>query len=231
MRSPSARSTFRSTSTPVKNDPYEVALIFEYPRSEHTNLFGKIDLCLESFALGNKAQERLLRRGRRTSRGAGSSRGARRLLIGTDGRDASTALTPSGSPDGAEAGCRSPAGAAAGRSSARRIGSMDGGFDPEPDLIPFELHDRDPDRRADQDPFRSFPAENQHPALRPCTQDRGSPWCGRDSAERFLILQSRTRGFTDTISLHSLRVCKVAGAVRLISLPCSFPRWAGAAPG
>jgi hypothetical protein len=27
----------------------------------------------------------------------------------------------------------------------------DGGLDPQADLIPFELYDRDPDRRADQD--------------------------------------------------------------------------------
>jgi hypothetical protein len=39
-----------------KNDPYEVALLFEYPSSEHTNLSGKIDLCLESFAVGNRAK-------------------------------------------------------------------------------------------------------------------------------------------------------------------------------
>src|SRR5262249_22151433 len=36
-----------------KNDPYEVALIFEYPSSEHSNLIGKVELCLESFAVGN----------------------------------------------------------------------------------------------------------------------------------------------------------------------------------
>jgi hypothetical protein len=39
-----------------KNDPYEVALIFEYPSTEHANLSGKIDLCLESYAVGNKAK-------------------------------------------------------------------------------------------------------------------------------------------------------------------------------
>ena len=40
----------------VKNDPYEVALIFEYPRTEHNNLFSKIDLCLEAFAVSNRAK-------------------------------------------------------------------------------------------------------------------------------------------------------------------------------
>jgi hypothetical protein len=39
-----------------RGDPYEVALIFEYPSTEHANLSGKIDLCLESFAVGNKAK-------------------------------------------------------------------------------------------------------------------------------------------------------------------------------
>ena len=39
-----------------KGDPYEVALIFEYPSTEHANLSGKIDLCLESFAVGNRAK-------------------------------------------------------------------------------------------------------------------------------------------------------------------------------
>jgi hypothetical protein len=40
----------------VKTDPYEVALIFEYPSSEHNNLSGKIELSLEAFALGNRAK-------------------------------------------------------------------------------------------------------------------------------------------------------------------------------
>jgi hypothetical protein len=39
-----------------KNDPYEVALVFEYPKSEHSNLFSKIELCLESFAVGLRAR-------------------------------------------------------------------------------------------------------------------------------------------------------------------------------
>jgi hypothetical protein len=39
-----------------RNDPYEVALIFEYPSTEHASLAGKIDLCLESFAVGEKAR-------------------------------------------------------------------------------------------------------------------------------------------------------------------------------
>jgi hypothetical protein len=39
-----------------KNDPYEVALIYEYPRSEHNNLFSKIDLSLEAFSVGNRAK-------------------------------------------------------------------------------------------------------------------------------------------------------------------------------
>jgi hypothetical protein len=39
-----------------KNNPYEVALIFEYPSTEHANLYSKIELCLESFAEGNRAR-------------------------------------------------------------------------------------------------------------------------------------------------------------------------------
>jgi hypothetical protein len=37
-----------------KGSPPEVALIFEYPKSE--NLMPKIDLCLESFATGPRAR-------------------------------------------------------------------------------------------------------------------------------------------------------------------------------
>jgi len=40
----------------TKNSAYEVALVFEYPSSEHTTLYSKIELCLESFAEGNKAR-------------------------------------------------------------------------------------------------------------------------------------------------------------------------------
>ena len=39
-----------------KNDPYEVALIFEYPKAEHNAVDPKIRLCLESFAVGDKAK-------------------------------------------------------------------------------------------------------------------------------------------------------------------------------
>jgi len=39
-----------------KNNPYEVALIFEYPSKELNNLYTKIELCLESFAEGNGAR-------------------------------------------------------------------------------------------------------------------------------------------------------------------------------
>jgi len=41
----------------VKNNPYEVALIFEYPRSEAESLVSKIELCLESFATGERARK------------------------------------------------------------------------------------------------------------------------------------------------------------------------------
>jgi len=39
-----------------KQEPYDVALIFEYPKSEQANLFSKIGLCLESFAVGERAR-------------------------------------------------------------------------------------------------------------------------------------------------------------------------------
>jgi hypothetical protein len=39
-----------------KTSPYEVAFLFEYPSTEHTNLYSKIELCLESFAEGNNAR-------------------------------------------------------------------------------------------------------------------------------------------------------------------------------
>lgn len=39
-----------------KKEPYDVALIFEYPKAEQANVFSKIGLCLESFAVGEKAR-------------------------------------------------------------------------------------------------------------------------------------------------------------------------------
>jgi len=39
-----------------KFDPYEVALIFAYPTKEQSSLASKIELCLESFAVGPKAR-------------------------------------------------------------------------------------------------------------------------------------------------------------------------------
>ncbi len=39
-----------------KNSPYEVALVFEYPKAEHNAVNPKIGLCLESFAVGDKAK-------------------------------------------------------------------------------------------------------------------------------------------------------------------------------
>jgi hypothetical protein len=35
---------------------YEVALIFEYPKSEHNSVNPKIQLCLQAFAVGEKAK-------------------------------------------------------------------------------------------------------------------------------------------------------------------------------
>lgn len=41
-----------------KSDPHEVALIFDYPKSEQASLASKINLALESFAVGPKAKNR-----------------------------------------------------------------------------------------------------------------------------------------------------------------------------
>jgi len=40
-----------------KTNPYDVALIFEYPKAEHAAIYPKIKLCLESFAVGEKARK------------------------------------------------------------------------------------------------------------------------------------------------------------------------------
>lgn len=40
----------------AKNNPYEVALIFEYPKTEHSLLNPKIGYCLESFAVDGRAK-------------------------------------------------------------------------------------------------------------------------------------------------------------------------------
>lgn len=41
----------------AKTSPYEVAMIFEYPKAEQANLITKIELCLESFAVGERARK------------------------------------------------------------------------------------------------------------------------------------------------------------------------------
>jgi hypothetical protein len=40
----------------VKNSPYEVALIFEYPKEMRNTISSRIELCLESFAVGELAR-------------------------------------------------------------------------------------------------------------------------------------------------------------------------------
>jgi hypothetical protein len=39
-----------------KNSPYEVALVFEYPKESHDSISPRIGLCLESFAVGELAR-------------------------------------------------------------------------------------------------------------------------------------------------------------------------------
>lgn len=41
-----------------KTNPYEVALIFEFPKAEQANLASKIELTLESFAVGDVARKK-----------------------------------------------------------------------------------------------------------------------------------------------------------------------------
>ena len=54
-----------------KNSPHEVALIFEYPKAEHNSVNPKIGLCLESFAVGEKARRAFA--GGEVEEGAGGS--------------------------------------------------------------------------------------------------------------------------------------------------------------
>ncbi len=42
----------------VKRVPYQVALIFEFPKSESAALSQKIELCLGSFATGERAKRK-----------------------------------------------------------------------------------------------------------------------------------------------------------------------------
>jgi hypothetical protein len=55
-----------------KNSPYEVALIFEYPKEEHDSINPKIGLCLEAFAVGAPAR-RLFAGGGETESGEPAS--------------------------------------------------------------------------------------------------------------------------------------------------------------
>ena len=54
-----------------KNGPYNVALIFDYPKTEVNNLSPKIGLSLEAFAVGEAAEQGVFRRRRRGRRGSG----------------------------------------------------------------------------------------------------------------------------------------------------------------
>ena len=89
-----------------KKEPYDVVLVFEYPISEHSNLQSKITLCLESFAVGEKARQYLLRR---SGRGGCEREHASHVLNGPGGVGVRPLTTGSGNfpPVGArqEEGC------------------------------------------------------------------------------------------------------------------------------
>jgi hypothetical protein len=59
----------------TKGDPYEVALIFEYPSTEHGNLFSGIELCLESWAGGDPAPRGVIGAGGEESGAEGGGAG------------------------------------------------------------------------------------------------------------------------------------------------------------
>jgi hypothetical protein len=54
-----------------KQEPYDVALIFEYPKAEQSSLVSKIELTLESFAVGARATSQFRGSGEEETGGAG----------------------------------------------------------------------------------------------------------------------------------------------------------------
>ncbi len=59
-----------------KDDTHQVALIFEYPKSEQTILISKIKLCLESFAVGARARANYEGAGEEGTEGGATGGGA-----------------------------------------------------------------------------------------------------------------------------------------------------------
>ena len=59
----------------TKTDQHQVALIFEYPKEEHTTMNPKIELCLDSFAVGKKAQRAYAGNAEEEESGEGGSGG------------------------------------------------------------------------------------------------------------------------------------------------------------
>ncbi len=59
-----------------KKDDYDVALIFEYPTAQQASLFPKIGLCLESFAVGERARRQFAGQGAEEEAAPGAAGGA-----------------------------------------------------------------------------------------------------------------------------------------------------------
>jgi hypothetical protein len=59
-----------------KKSDYDVALIFEYPTAQQASLFPKIGLCLESFAVGEKARRQFAGQGTEEEAAPGAAGGA-----------------------------------------------------------------------------------------------------------------------------------------------------------
>ena len=58
-----------------KKDPYDVALIFEFPTAQKASLITKIGLCLECFAVGPRAQRQFSGQGMEEEGAAGAAGG------------------------------------------------------------------------------------------------------------------------------------------------------------
>ncbi len=58
-----------------KKEPYDIALIFEIPKEEVSNVTGKLNLCLESFAVGKRAENSFKGKGADEEAAGGPSSG------------------------------------------------------------------------------------------------------------------------------------------------------------
>ena len=156
-----------------KGDPYEVALIFEYPKAEEAALISKIELCLESFATGERAPAvpspaAAPRKSKAASRPPGrrASSDQRRRFD----RDSQRSRAPS-------APGRTPGRGLTGFFAARRLligfdqfgaenRDAPGRLDPKPNMVPLDPENRDPNPLTDAQRLHSLSAKHQHVRLR-----------------------------------------------------------------